>query len=120
MFERPRPNGYKGFGNGSDQHLPPPVNGAAHSWEIEYALGNLATNKVYPWTPDDYKVSATMLDYFANFIKTGNPNGKGLPDWAPNNEGTSVKVMHINVDSRLLPENERKQFEFLDKYYLGK
>jgi len=120
LFERPRPNGYKGFGNGSDHPLPPPVNGAAHSWEIEYALGNLATNKVYPWTPDDYKVSATMLDYFANFIKTGNPNGNGLPDWAPNNAGTSVKVMHINVDSRLLPENDRKQFEFLDKYYLGK
>ena len=49
--------------------------GAVHSAEIEYALGNLATNKVFAWTPDDYQVSKIMQAYFANFIKTGNPNG---------------------------------------------
>ena len=53
--------------------------GAVHSAEIEYALGNLATNKVYAWTPDDDKVSEVMQGYFANFVKTGNPNGPGLP-----------------------------------------
>ena len=53
--------------------------GAVHSAEIEYALGNLATNLVYAWTPDDYKVSGIMEGYFANFVKTGNPNGPGLP-----------------------------------------
>ena len=47
--------------------------------EIEYALGNLDSNKVYAWTGDDRKVSATMQEYFANFIKTGDPNGPGLP-----------------------------------------
>src|SRR5271155_1401040 len=31
--------------------------GAEHSAEIEYALGNLSTNKVFTWTPDDYKIS---------------------------------------------------------------
>jgi carboxylesterase type B len=59
----------------------PAARGAAHSAEIEYALGNSPTNKVYAWTPDDYKVSETMQSYFANFIKTGNPNGTDLPTW---------------------------------------
>jgi len=59
----------------------PPARGAVHSAEIEYALGNLATNNVYAWTEEDYKVSRTMEDYFANFIKTGNPNGSKLPKW---------------------------------------
>ncbi|MBD0259965.1 MAG: carboxylesterase family protein, partial [Cytophagales bacterium] len=45
----------------------PPARGAVHSAEIEYAMGNLGTNKVYAWTPDDYKVSETMQQYFANF-----------------------------------------------------
>src|SRR5206468_3664581 len=59
----------------------PTAPGAVHSAEIEYAMGNLSTNKVFAWTPDDYTVSKTIQNYFANFIKTGNPNGAGLPQW---------------------------------------
>lgn len=97
--------------------MPPPLQGAEHSWEIEYALGNLRTNPVYPWTPDDYKVSATMEDYFAHFIKTGNPNGYALPEWTGNTKSKPVMVMHINVKSELKPEEDIKQFDFLDKLY---
>ncbi|HEY4110212.1 carboxylesterase/lipase family protein [Puia sp.] len=86
---------------------------ASHSAEIEYALGNLPTNKVYNWTPDDYKVSATMQGFFANFVKTGNPNGPGLPEWpAANNAGTPV--MHIDVDSKARPEVHRDRYLLLD------
>jgi para-nitrobenzyl esterase len=70
--------------------------GASHASEIEFALGNLSTNHVYAWTPDDYKVSNIMETYFANFIKTGNPNGGGLPHWPPLKSG---KIMLIDVDS---------------------
>ena len=55
--------------------------GAVHSAEIEYALGNLDTNPLYAWSGADRMVAATISGYFANFIKTGNPNGKGLPRW---------------------------------------
>ena len=64
--------------------------GAAHSAEIEYALGNLATNEVYAWTPDDYKVSETFQGYIENFVKTGDPNGAGLPAWRPFDYAESV------------------------------
>lgn len=93
----------------------PPARGAVHSAEIEYALGNLATNRVYAWTEDDYKVSRTMEEYFANFIKTGNPNGSNLPKWPAANSDKSVPVMHIDVESRAEPEKHRERFEFLDK-----
>ena len=55
--------------------------GAVHSGEIEYALGNLDGNAVYAWTPADRETSRVMEGYFANFIKTGDPNGGGLPHW---------------------------------------
>ena len=58
-----------------------PATGAVHSGEIEFALGNLDSNRVYAWTPADQRASQTMEGYFANFIKTGNPNGTGLPHW---------------------------------------
>ena len=92
----------------------------AHSAEIEYAMGNLATNKVFAWTPDDFKVSATMQGYFANFVKTGDPNGSGLPGWPAANRGGDVQVMHIDVNTRAQPETVRDRYLFLDQVYLKK
>jgi len=105
--EKPNPN----------NTMPKPLTGASHASEIEFAMGNLGGNKVYAWTPNDYKVSATMENYFANFIKTGNPNGPGLPKWAPNTNGSRVHFMDIDVNSRLETEHDRGRYLFLDKFY---
>ena len=70
--------------------------GAVHSAEIEYALGNLGTNHVYAWTADDSAVSSTMQQYFAAFIKTGNPHVAGLPLWPANNQ-PQAPIMIIDV-----------------------
>ncbi|RXK86007.1 carboxylesterase/lipase family protein [Filimonas effusa] len=90
----------------------PASKGAVHSAEIEYAMGNLSTNKVYAWTEDDYKVSKTMQAYFEAFIKNGNPAAPTLPTWLPS---TSKKpmVMYIDVDSRLKPAVQENRYELL-------
>ncbi|WP_020595639.1 carboxylesterase/lipase family protein [Spirosoma panaciterrae] len=93
----------------------PPARGAVHSAEIEYAMGNLASNKVYAWTPDDYKVSEVMQNYFANFIKTGNPNGPGLPKWAPVTSDKAVPVMRIDVNTHGETEQNRARYVLLDQ-----
>jgi len=95
----------------------PPPRGAVHSAEIEYAMGNLETNKVFEWTPDDFTVSQKMQGYFANFIKTGNPNGSGLPEWQAANGGAVVKRMRLDVEPRLETETRAKRYEVLDKVY---
>ena len=89
--------------------------GAVHSAEIEYAMGNLALNKVFAWTDDDRKVSHTMQGYFENFIKTGNPNGPGLPNWpmgAPDASG-NVQRIRIDVETKAEPE-PRARYLFQD------
>ena len=88
--------------------------GAGHSWEIEYALGNLATNKVYAWTAEDAAVSETMETYFANFIKTGDPNGKGLPEW-PVVKGEAPSFMVIDVKSRVGTERHADRYRWWDR-----
>ena len=55
--------------------------GAVHSADIEYAMGNLATNEVYAWRDEDYQLSELFQDYYVQFVKTGNPNADGLPEW---------------------------------------
>ena len=93
----------------------PPARGAVHSAEIEYALGNLASNTVYAWTPDDQKVSELMQAYFANFIKSGDPNGPGLPTWPPANRGDDAQVLHIDIRTRAEPDAHRPRYRFLDE-----
>jgi len=90
----------------------PAGDGAVHSGEIEYALGNLAGNNVYTWTPDDEQVSQTMQGFFANFIKTGNPNGAGLPTWPTYASG---QVMVIDVHSRAEHDGARERRRFMDQ-----
>ena len=94
----------------------PVPRGAAHSAEIEYALGNLATNEVYAWTADDYKVSGILQEYFANFIKTGDPNGKNLPEWKSLTTEEPIYFMFLDTNPRSEAEKTRARYLFLDKF----
>ena len=91
--------------------------GASHSSEIEYALGNLSTNKVFDWNADDFKVSATMEGYFANFIKTGNPNGNGLPTWQALNINAPIDFINIDVETKMQQDINNSRFNFLEEFY---
>ena len=95
----------------------PPATGAVHSAEIEYALGNLPSNRVYDWQTEDYKVSEIMQTFFVNFIKTGNPNGLGVPQWPVTKKGGNAQVMHIDVESGASAEKLRDRYLFLDQFY---
>jgi para-nitrobenzyl esterase len=93
---------------------PAAPSGAAHSAEIQYAMGNLSLDKRYAWEPADYKVSEIMQGYFANFIKTGNPNGPGLPNWPAYNRDTNYQRMRLDEASRAEPEPHRARYLVLD------
>ncbi len=126
LYARPRPAMTPEMGNatanlaggvtrGTGAAAPaPPAKGAVHSAEIEYALGNLPTNKVFAWTPDDYKLSEVMQGYFANFIKTGNPNGPGLPTW-PAARPQGGQVQRLDVTTQAEPDQTRARYLFLEQ-----
>ena len=128
LYARPRPpmrpemgNATAGLAGGVTRNTDsavkkiPVARGAVHSAEIEYALGNLPTNRVFDWQPEDYMVSEIMQTFFANFIKTGNPNGVGVPLWPAVKMNGPAPVMHIDVHTRVETEKNRDRYLFLDK-----
>ena len=107
----------------SEAQQPEIAPGAVHSADIEYAMGTLGTNKYYDWNEDDYAISKLFLTYYANFCKTGNPNGKGLPQWTAITKDNldAAPVMKIDVESKEIasPEKE-KAYRTLEKFYRSK
>ena len=99
----------------------PKAVGAPHACEIEYCMGNLHLVKQYAWTADDKKVSETMSTYFANFIKTYNPNAGNLPEWksAKGSDG-HPPVMVIDVTSRTENAAHDNRYELQDKLFKNK
>ena len=92
--------------------------GAPHACEIEYCMGNLNLVDDYAWTEDDFKVSETMQNYFANFIKTGNPNGENLAEWPSAEANDSAPpIMILNTESVAKSASNDARYEFLDKTY---
>ena len=63
-----------------NHRLPGDGSGAFHSSELWYMFGTL--DRCWrPFTDKDRQLSEKMLDYWCNFIKTGDPNGDGLEEW---------------------------------------
>lgn len=65
-----------------DRQMPGDDAGAYHACDLWYVFGALDLNW-RPFTEIDYRISDNMIDYFAAFIKTGNPNDGKLPQWTP-------------------------------------
>ncbi len=55
--------------------------GAPHGSEIPYVFDNLRGRNGATAAPKDQAVARMMNTYWANFAKTGDPNGPGLPVW---------------------------------------
>ena len=97
--------------------------GAVHSAAIEYAMGTLDTNEYYDWQEEDYAISKLFLSYYANFCKTGNPNGEGLPQWTAITKDNLDKapVMKIDVESKEVASAEKENaYRTLEKFYRSK
>ena len=63
-----------------DLDAPGDDNRAFHSADVRFVFGTL-DRSWRPYGPRDYEASAQMMDYLAAFVRTGDPNGPGLPAW---------------------------------------
>ena len=81
LFSQPRPAETDG--------LTP--DGAVHSADIEFAMGNLYLNKVFHWTEEDKKVSEQFSDTYVHFVSTGT-----VPEnWYPGQSSVPNERYHL-------------------------
>ncbi|MCC2232772.1 carboxylesterase family protein [Lachnospiraceae bacterium CLA-AA-H215] len=86
--------------------VPPTAETAHHSAEHQYVFQTLTKSK-RPYAGRDWDLSNQLADYWANFIKYGNPNGDGLPQWTPYTADCK-QVMDIDYNLHMidLPTND--------------
>lgn len=90
--------------------------GAVHSSELPLVFGSLGRVGGHRWTANDFKVSDLMQRYFVNFIKTGNPNGAGLPRW-DGLQSSIPKVMVVDTTAHEEAEKNLRRYQLLDEIY---
>ncbi|QCR23911.1 carboxylesterase/lipase family protein [Pontibacter sp. SGAir0037] len=84
--------------------------GAFHTGEVPYAYDNLKF-VVRPWEPLDHALAKTMSAYWANFIRTGNPNSKDLPQWPAYNKGKKqIMTFGKKAEAKPLPDGAALDF----------
>ena len=84
-----------------------------HAGELPYAYGNLWRHK-NKYTDDDFVLSDKMQSYWANFVKTGNPNGEGLPEWkaytADNNQ-----LLQFDSELKMIDDPYNELYTVIEK-----
>jgi para-nitrobenzyl esterase len=71
--------------------------GSQHSDEVSYVFGTLNMLVGASRVPEPIaKLSDTMVSYWANFAKSGNPNGPGVPEW-PRFTTQRSAYLHLNA-----------------------
>ena len=91
--------------------------GVAHADDIMY-LNGMFLNQPDKF-PAEAAVSEMMQQYWVNFAKTGNPNGKGLPYW-PSFDESQPTTMQFRNGASLIMRPNREQIDFIDRFMKAK
>jgi para-nitrobenzyl esterase len=90
--------------------------GAAHASEIGYVFNNLRSWNGSVIAPEDSAVAKIMNRYWANFAKTGNPNGNDLPKWSVY-DSTTNEILEIRPDGKAVsePDPRKARLDLIEK-----
>ena len=85
-----------------------------HSGEEVYLYGNIPEGSSL-YNARDRELSAQMKQYFLNFIRTGDPNGDGLPVW--DEVSGSLRVMEFGEKTAMRDDPYAVLHKIMDEVY---
>ena len=85
-----------------------------HAGELAYAYGNLWRHPGL-YDESDNKLSDIMQQYWVNFVKTGDPNGEGLPRWEMKT-ADQTKLINLDNNIQMVEDPNLAIYDVLDKY----
>jgi len=92
--------------------------GAYHFSELCYVFQTLSVWKhARQYTEVDTKLSDTMSSYWTNFVKTGDPNGPGLPTWPVFDDKAASPVMYLGTQIQPGPLPNKPGLDFMDAFW---
>ncbi len=93
--------------------------GAGHGSEVGYVFNSLnARRGGAEATPEEQKLARMMNGYWANFAKTGDPNGAGLPLW-PFYNIQKKEILDIQSDGTPVgkPDSRKARLDVIEKAF---
>lgn len=91
--------------------------GAFHTAEVGYVFNNLKfLNR--PFEPVDQQIADAISSYWVNFVKTGNPNGSGLPVW-PKYDRQNNRIMVLGEQQTPASLKDKAALKFMVKELSG-
>jgi para-nitrobenzyl esterase len=77
-----------------------------HAGELPFLFDQLAAQYGAAVTPKDEATAHAFHTFIANFVKSGDPNGRGLPEWPSFSPG-NFDLMHFSLDGPVYERDPR-------------